>query len=155
MDLAKAIPIQLFVRASSDKVAGMNVRYRVELSHAEGDELKAFLSAGKLKRAQILIAGDAGTADEKIAISLGGWAARPSIEPSAALCSATWRRHSAKSRDPGASRKLSGKEQALLVATACSGPPAGRARWILKLLAEELVRLTERTGISPKRCAGG
>ena len=43
---------------------------------------------------------------------------------------------------PGASRKLSGKEEALLVATACSKPPAGRARWTLELLAGELVRLT-------------
>ena len=32
---------------------------------------------------------------------------------------------------PGAKRKLSGKEEALLVATACSNPPAGRARWTL------------------------
>jgi hypothetical protein len=30
---------------------------------------------------------------------------------------------------PGAARKLSGKETALLVATACSSPPAGRKRW--------------------------
>jgi transposase len=29
---------------------------------------------------------------------------------------------------PGADRKLSGKEEALLVATACSSPPEGRAR---------------------------
>ena len=49
---------------------------------------------------------------------------------------------------PGASRKLSGKEEALLVATACSKPPAGRARWTLELLAGELVRLTEHDGLS-------
>jgi hypothetical protein len=36
---------------------------------------------------------------------------------------------------PGAERKLSGKEEALLVATACSNPPEGRARWTLELLA--------------------
>ena len=29
---------------------------------------------------------------------------------------------------PGAERKLTGKEEALLVATACASPPAGRAR---------------------------
>ena len=40
---------------------------------------------------------------------------------------------------PGASRKLWGKEEALLVATACSKPPEGRARWTLELLAGELV----------------
>jgi transposase len=49
---------------------------------------------------------------------------------------------------PGADRKLSGKEEALLVATACSSPPKGRARWTLELLAGELVRLTEHDGIS-------
>jgi len=49
---------------------------------------------------------------------------------------------------PGAARKLSGKEEALLVATACSNPPKGRARWTLELLADELVRLTEHDDIS-------
>jgi hypothetical protein len=42
---------------------------------------KALLHAGKhplrkLKRAQILLAADAGGGDQKIAISVGGWAAR-------------------------------------------------------------------------------
>ena len=46
----------------------MNVRYRVELSQAERDELAALLSGGKhsvrkLKRAQILLAADAGESD--------------------------------------------------------------------------------------------
>jgi hypothetical protein len=64
----------LFVRASM-KEAGMNVRYRVELSQTERDELKALLSRGrhaarKLKRAQILLAADTGASDEKIARSL-------------------------------------------------------------------------------------
>jgi Homeodomain-like domain len=49
---------------------------------------------------------------------------------------------------PGAERKLFGKEEALLVATACSNPPEGRARWTLELLAGELVRLTEHDNIS-------
>jgi hypothetical protein len=49
----------------------VNVRYRVELSQAERDELTAMLSAGKhaarrLKRAQILLAADAGRGDEEI-----------------------------------------------------------------------------------------
>ena len=57
----------------------MNVRYRVELSQAERGELGALLSGGKhgarkLKRAQILLAADAGESDEAIAanISVGG-----------------------------------------------------------------------------------
>jgi len=44
----------------------MNVRYRVELSQAERNELTAMLGGGKhaarkLKRAQILLAADAGS----------------------------------------------------------------------------------------------
>ena len=49
---------------------------------------------------------------------------------------------------PGAERKLTGKEEALLVATACAKPPAGRARWTLELLAGEMVRLTEHESLS-------
>ena len=49
---------------------------------------------------------------------------------------------------PGAERKLAGKEEALLVATACSNPPKGSKRWTLELLADEMVRLTEHEGLS-------
>ena len=50
----------------------MNVRYRVELSQAERYELTTMLSKGKraarkLKRAQILLAADAGRSDDEIA----------------------------------------------------------------------------------------
>ena len=53
----------------------MNVRYRVELSQAERNALGALLSGGrhaarKLKRAQILLAADAGASDETIAATL-------------------------------------------------------------------------------------
>ena len=54
----------------------MNVRYRVELSQTERTELTAILSGGRhaarrLKRAQILLAADAGASDEEIARSVG------------------------------------------------------------------------------------
>ena len=130
----------------------MNVRYRVELSHAERTELRALLSGGKqearkLKRAQILLAADAGASDEAIAASVG---------VGGSTVYRTKRRfvlgnlEAALSEEPrpGADRKLSGKEEALLVATACSNPPKGRARWTLELLADELVRLTEHGSLS-------
>jgi hypothetical protein len=73
----------------------MNVRYRVELSQAERGELEALLSGGKhaarkLKRAQILLAADAGVGDEEIArtIGVGG----RSTGPSGVWLWATWRR---------------------------------------------------------------
>src|ERR1700741_4233951 len=40
------------------------------------------------------------------------------------------------------------REEALLVATACSNPPAGRGRWTLDLLAGEMVKLTEHAAVS-------
>ncbi len=54
----------------------MNIRYRVELSQTERDELKGLLSGGRhearnLKRAQILLAADAGASDEEIARNVG------------------------------------------------------------------------------------
>ena len=130
----------------------MNVRYRVELNQCERDQLTALLSGGKrgarkLKRAQILLAADRSASDEEIARSigvggstvyrtkrrfvLGNLAAALNEEPR-----------------PGARRKLTGKEEALLVATACSSPPAGRSRWTLELLAGELARLTTHQSVS-------
>jgi len=49
---------------------------------------------------------------------------------------------------PGAAPKLGGKATALLVATACSAPPAGRATWTMQLLADKLVELGEVGSIS-------
>ena len=46
---------------------------------------------------------------------------------------------------PGAERKLTGKEEALLVATACASPPKGRARWTLELLAGACLKAGPRT----------
>ena len=46
---------------------------------------------------------------------------------------------------PGQRRKLDGKQEAHLVAVACSAPPEGHARWTLQLLADQAVKL-ELTG---------
>jgi transposase len=130
----------------------MTVRYRVELSEAERHELRAVLKGGrraarKLKRAQILLATDAGMPDETIARSLA---------VSGSTIYRTKRRFVegdlARALDeeprPGAARKLSGPEEALPVATACSSPPEGRARWTLELPAGGMVRLTEHQRLS-------
>lgn len=45
-------------------------------------------------------------------------------------------------------RKLDGAGEAHVIALACATPPAGRERWTLRLLAEELVRLEVVEGIS-------
>jgi hypothetical protein len=38
-------------------------------------------------------------------------------------------------------RKLDGKQEARLIALACSEPPEGQARWSLRLLADKMVEL--------------
>src|SRR5882724_505484 len=130
----------------------MNIRYVVELTEAERDELRAVVAKGsqlarKVKRAQILLAADAGSIDEEIArnVVVGTSTVyrtkRRFVE--GALADALHDR-----QRPGARRKLSGKEEALLVATACSKPPAGRARWTLELLAGQMVKLTEHAELS-------
>jgi len=121
----------------------MNVRYRVDLSQSEREELGALVSGGKqpvrrLKRMQILLAADAGVRDEAIAAS---------VQTSGSTIYRTKKRfveislEAALSEEPrpGAARKLSGKEEVRLVALACSNPPEGCARWTLKLLAGALV----------------
>ncbi len=42
---------------------------------------------------------------------------------------------------PGAKPKVTGDIEAKMVLLACSEPPAGHARWTLRLLASEMIRL--------------
>ena len=100
-----------------------------------------------MKRAQILLAADKGATDALIAETLP-------VGTSSVF--RTRRRfvegglEHALSEAPraGGRRKLSSKDVALLVATTCSAPPEGRARWTLELLAGEMVQLTEHDTLS-------
>src|SRR4051812_39072698 len=138
--------------ATSIEEVAMNVRYRVELSEVERGELRAMLSGGKhaarkLKRAQILLAADAGVADETVAISLDVGVSTVSRVKRRFVEGGVERALDEEPR-PGAARKLTGKEEALLVAMACASPPQGRARWTLELLAGAMVKLTEHQSLS-------
>jgi transposase len=128
----------------------MNVR--VDLTKSERDELGSLLSGGtqparKLKRAQILLAADAGVRDEDIAVSVGVGSSTV-YRTKRRFVEGNLERALSEEPRPGAERKLSDKEEALLVATACSSPPAGRARWTLELLADALVKLTAHESLS-------
>jgi transposase len=129
----------------------MNIRYRVELNEAERAELMSMLSGGahavrKLKTRPDP-AGRRRRGDEAIAssVSVGRSTVyrtkRRFVEGNLELALS-------EERAPGAPRKLSGKETALLVATACSTPPEGRKRWTLDLLAGAMVRLTVHEELS-------
>src|SRR5690242_4114663 len=138
--------------ATSIEEVAMNVRYRVELSEVERGELRAVLSGGKraarkLNRAQILLAADAGVADETVAISPDVGVSTVARVKRRFVEGGVERALDGEPR-PGAARGLTGKEEALLVATACARPPEGRARWTLELLAGEMVRLTAHASLS-------
>jgi transposase len=152
--LAKYLTHLGFICVSALKEAQMNIRYRVELSQSERDQLAALLSGGrhasrKLKRAQILVAADEGFSDEVIAVTLNV-SGSTIYRTKRRFVEANLEGALSEEPRPGVPRKLSSKEEALLVATACSTPPPGRARWTLELLADEMVRLTDHEELSPE-----
>lgn len=116
--------------------------YPIELSESERSELEAIVKTGKQparvrQRAQTLLWSDAGKPDKEIAQLHG-------ITP---LTVATTRQRWAEEKriadkpKPGREKKLDGKQEAFLVALACSDAPDGRENWTMQLLADKLVEL--------------
>ena len=94
----------------------MNVRYRVDLTQAERDELLTLLSGGKrparkLKRAQILLAADAGIGDADIAANVGAGESTV-YRTKRRFVEGNLERALSEDPRPGAERKLTGKEEA-------------------------------------------
>jgi transposase len=117
--------------------------YVVDLSSEEKAELaeltkKGKTSARKLNRARILLLADEGQTDKAIAKTL---------DVGTSTVERTRKKfvegglQEALNELPriGRERKLSGKQEAYLVALACSDPPEGRKRWTMKLLADKLI----------------
>lgn len=126
-------------------------KYAVSLSEAERAELRTLVGRGiaparLLTRARVLLKADQGEGgaawtDAAIAGAL-------EVHPTTV---ARIRRQCVeqgvdaalerKRPDRVYARALDGTAEAHLIAVACSAPPAGRERWTLRLLADELVRL--------------
>ena len=128
--------------------------YRVDLTQAEREQLHALVSKGKVSarkaiRARILLKVDQGMIDEQVVSALDvsmatvGRVRQRFVEVGleAALVD--------KPR-PGQARKLSGKQEAHLIALACSEAPEGSATWTLRLLAGKVVQLGFVESISPE-----
>ena len=125
--------------------------YRVLLDADQRAELRTFVGSGiaparMLTRARVLLkadhgAGGPGWSDAAMAGTLD-------LHPSTvqrirrqfvtAGLAATLQR---KRPDRVYERALDGWQEAHLIALTCGAPPAGHARWSLRLLADELVRL--------------
>ena len=121
---------------------GQKQKYPVALSEEEGEQLRDVLKRGQhtrreRQRAQMLLWSAAGKTDLEIA-------ELASVTP---LTVASTRERWAKAKritdapKSGRHKKLDGKQEAFLVALACSDAPEGRESWTLQLLADKLVEL--------------
>lgn len=130
----------------------MNVRYRVTLSLEDRSNLEGLVRAGKasvrmIKRAQVLLSAADGVPDEVIATTVRvGTSTVYRLKQR--FVEEGVERALNEAKRPRPERKLAAHEEALLVAVACSDPPPGRARWTLKLLADEMVTLTSHERLS-------
>ena len=127
-------------------------RYVVRLTNEERKGLMELLGrerlgAQKRRRAEVLLKADAGPAgpawvDTRIAEAL---------EVSVVMVEHLRQRYVLEGMDaalerkpqcrPSRQRVLDGEKEARLVALCCGKVPAGRGRWTLRLLADELVQL--------------
>ncbi len=127
-------------------------RYVVDLTEIERTRLldltsKGRVSARKLNRAHILLQAHEGRTDEAIAAALH--VSKSTVERvRRRFVMGNLEFALTEQMRPGARRKLDGKQEAYLVATACSSPPEGRNRWTLQLLADRLVELKVVDSIS-------
>ncbi len=137
---------------------GKEAKFVVRLTPAERQTLQAMLDKGQAAADQLLRARMFLKAD--VSADGPGWTDEEIAEAFAVGLSTVHRLRqrlveegldAALLRKPRSSRRLSkrgGAQEAKLVALACSEPPAGRARWTLQLLADQLVELKVVDSIS-------
>ena len=119
-------------------------KFLVDLSAGESEQLRQLVTRGKhssrkVTRARILLLAADGATDEQVVASLKTAFAtvkrtrKRFVEEGPGCLNERPRR--------GQARKLTGKQEAHLIAVACSTPPEGRKRWTLRLLADKVVEL--------------
>src|SRR5262245_59211370 len=119
-------------------------KYVVELTAEERTTLEHLVhrgksSARKLTRARIWLHVDEGLTDEEMALALDLGAA--TVErPRQRFVEENLEALNERPR-PGGQRKLSGKQEAHLIAVACTPAPTGQPHWTLRLLADQAVEL--------------
>lgn len=121
---------------------GQKQKYPVVLSEAEVEQLREVVKRGQhrrreIQRAQMLLWSGEGKTDLEIASLM-------SVNPlTVATTRERWAREKriADAPKPGRHKKLDAKQEAFVVALACSDAPEGRESWTLQLLADKLVEL--------------
>jgi transposase len=119
--------------------------YVVDLSEDERARLLALVKKGKVSarkvtRAHILLMAAEGAVDRAICGALHvSTTTVERIRKRFVEGGLDWALE--ERRRPGAKRKLDDKQEAYLIALACSKPPDGQRRWTLRLLADRMVKL--------------
>ena len=126
--------------------------YRVNLTREERKHLLGITRRGKssgrkVKRSLILCKADEGLTDQQVAEALMVGPATVGRVRQRFVEGGLERALDDLPR-PGQRRKLDGKQEAHLVAVACSAAPEGHTRWTLRLLADEAVKLELTDSIS-------
>jgi transposase len=128
-----------------------NTKYVVRLTEEEREQLLTVVRRGKVaaakrRRAQVLLKADAGPegsgrtdqeTSEALDVSVGLVHDVRQAYVEQGLSAALERKPKSRHR----ARKLDGEQEARLIALACGPAPEGRARWTLRLLADQLVEL--------------
>jgi len=124
----------------------MEKKYIVDLTTEERDELEKRLRGGRMvvrgvKRIQILLKADQDWSDERIAEALEVGVS--TVERTRRNFVERGLEGAIKNRRPRREypRKMDGRAEAHLIALVCGPAPAGYARWSLRLLADELVKI--------------
>ena len=120
-------------------------KYIVDLDERERDRLEQLTTKGesgarRIRRARILLLAEEDRLDKEIASFLG--AAVTTVERVRKRFVEEGLEAALSERPrPGAARKLDGRQEAFLMALACSDAPEGRGRWSMRMLADRLVEL--------------
>jgi DNA-binding transcriptional ArsR family regulator len=129
----------------------MKKKYPVNLTRTEREHLRSLIAAGtaparKLTHARILLKADQSPegpawVDEEVAEAVE--VSQPTVSRVRKQFFEEGLEAALNRRPPNREyhRKLDGKQEAHLIALACSEPPEGQARWSLRLLAERMVEL--------------
>jgi transposase len=124
-------------------------KHQVHLSEVERKRLLAIISKGRnkavvIQRAHILLKVDEGKTDGEISEVL--YVSEQTIRRTR-LRFATENVEAALEDKPHPPKevKLNEKEEAYLIALACSEPPAGQVRWTLEMLTKQLRLLLKKT----------
>lgn len=127
-------------------------KYMIDLNEEECKKLeemtrKGTLKARQFKRAMILLKADEGMSDPQIMAAVS--VSRPTVERiRKRFIEGGLEKALNEDPRPGQARKLDGRGEAVLIATACSQAPEGHQHWTLRLLAGKLVELSVVDSIS-------